>query len=142
MRTISQIIVHCSATKPDQDIGADEIRNWHTRDRGFSDIGYHFVIRRDGTLDTGRPIKKAGAHARGHNFNSLGVCLVGGVDDEGRSVANFTMLQYSALYSLLRQWVTEHGDIKIIGHRDLPGVAKDCPCFDVRAFLEHTELGA
>lgn len=100
MRSINQIIVHCSATKPGMDIGVLEIRRWH-KDRGFSDIGYHFVIRRSGRIENGRPAKKPGAHAKGHNADSIGICLVGGIDDKGKPQNNFTEAQELALRKLL-----------------------------------------
>ena len=147
MREINRIIVHCSATPPDMDIGADEIRGWH-KERGWDDIGYHAVIRRDGTIEPGRPVEISGAHAQGHNADSIGVCLVGGVKREtvaGHSTlvpeANFTAEQYARLLEYVddlqfERWKEELDPLDVVGHRDLPGVAKDCPCFDVRSFFE------
>ncbi len=80
MREINEIIVHCSATPESMDIGVKEIRDWHVNDNKWDDIGYHFVIRRDGTIECGRSIDKAGAHCKGHNAHSIGMCLVGGED--------------------------------------------------------------
>ncbi len=129
---INLIVVHCAATPPNMDIGAAEIRKWHT-DKGWSDIGYHYVIRRDGTQEEGREDTVQGAHVRGHNRNSLGICLVGGVDNDFKSEANFTFLQYDALKHLLNYLHLKYPDAEIKGHKDLdPG--KDCPCFDVDAF--------
>ena len=80
-RDISLLVIHCSATPVTMDIGVKEIREWHTSDpRNWSDIGYHYVIRLDGTLERARPLYKSGAHARGYNSNSIGICIVGGVD--------------------------------------------------------------
>jgi len=148
MREINRIIVHCSATPPSMDIGADEIRDWHTKPRpggrGWRDIGYHFVIRRDGTREPGRDLDKdgdifeeVGAHARGHNTDSIGICLVGGIDGAGKSEANFTFMQYITLSTIISEIRNFHGDIEVLGHRDLEGVNKDCPCFNVKAFMEH-----
>jgi len=87
MRIIDTVIVHCSATKPSMDIGVDVIRQWHMN-KGWSDIGYHYVIRRNGAVELGRDLDKdgdvdeeIGAHAYGHNATSIGICLIGGVDD-------------------------------------------------------------
>jgi N-acetyl-anhydromuramyl-L-alanine amidase AmpD len=143
-RELELVIVHCSATPPSMDIGVDEIRRWHL-DRGWSDIGYHFVIRRDGTVEPGRPVSAVGAHAKGFNATSIGICLVGGVNDIGFADANYTRAQYDALERTLIS-LTRRGHVLaeqlgvdlippgIVGHRDLPGVTKACPCFDVRAW--------
>lgn len=140
MREITSIIVHCSATRPDMDIGVDEIRKWHTdpkpKGRGWSDIGYHYVIRRDGQIETGRPLQRPGAHAYGHNAHSIGVCLVGGVDGKGQPRKNFTPSQLRALRGHIQYHYDNYSSITtVLGHRDLPGVRKACPCFDVRTWL-------
>lgn len=138
MRQITGIIVHCSATPQDIDIGADEIRQWH-KAKGWSDIGYHYVIRRDGALEEGRPVELVGAHAKGHNTGTIGICLVGGTDAENKdkAEANYTISQYIAVYNLILHLIGKYGleitDVK--GHRDLPGVAKACPCFDVQGLF-------
>lgn len=130
MRNINKVIVHCSATPSTMDIGADEINQWHIQ-RGWSQIGYHYVIRRDGRLEKGRPIDVAGAHARGHNIDSIGVCLVGGVDEHNDPTDNFTRQQKRRLKQVL-DFLTLTFDCEAIGHRDLPGVRKACPSFNVR----------
>jgi N-acetyl-anhydromuramyl-L-alanine amidase AmpD len=142
MRTVEdirRIIVHCSATKPSMSIGVPEIREWHTA-KGWSDIGYHFVIKRGGLVQGGRPVEQVGAHALHHNHDTIGICLVGGVDEEGKPDANFTFMQYRSLDRLVRDLTASYPNIRmtgnyIMGHRDLPGVKKACPCFDVRAFF-------
>lgn len=137
MREIDQIIVHCSATKATMDIGADTIRTWHVEENKWSDIGYHLVIRRNGAVELGRPIEVAGAHAYGHNKTTIGVCLIGGVMEDGKTPdANFTKAQMITLEGLNKLLVALF-DIKkdTVGHRDLGDVGKSCPCFDVRAFL-------
>lgn len=111
-------------------IGVREIDQWH-RDRGWSGIGYHFVIRRSGKVETGRPVTRQGAHARGFNRNTIAVCLVGGVDTDSEPEDNYTKAQYAALVRLVNDLRTEHDIVSVIGHRDLPGVRKACPCFDV-----------
>lgn len=138
---IKEIFVHCSATKPNMDIGVETIRNWHTKSkaqggRGWSDIGYHFVIRRDGTVEDGRPATTQGAHAYGYNKGSIGICMVGGLDMEGKSDANFTFAQYESLVALIANLKAKYGlDVKVRGHRDV--AARDCPCFDVHSLLKY-----
>lgn len=134
MRPIDMIVVHCSATGT-EDIGAAEIREWHLAKK-WSDIGYHYVIRRNGRLEHGRPESEIGAHAQGFNDSSLGVCLVGGVDanDRTKGEFNFTRAQMAALEALLAALIVKHPNASVIGHRDLKGVRKACPSFDVRAW--------
>ena len=115
------------------DIGVKEITDWHVNGNGWSDIGYHWVIRRDGSLEAGRAEETAGAHAKGHNSNSIGVCMVGGMNEQGGSDCNFTISQYKALAGLINDLKNRYSGCKIIGHRDIS--KKDCPCFDVKATL-------
>jgi N-acetylmuramoyl-L-alanine amidase len=129
------LVVHCSATPADMDIGVKEIRKWHLQ-RGFAEIGYHYVIRRDGRVELGRPENQPGAHAAGYNLHSLGICLVGGLK-KGTTKAenNFTPKQFVVLRTCLETLKEKYPDAEILGHRDLPGVNKACPSFDVRAWL-------
>ncbi|CAN8138991.1 N-acetylmuramoyl-L-alanine amidase [uncultured Thiomicrorhabdus sp.] len=138
MREINTLVIHCSATKASMDIGVDEITEWH-RNRGFFTIGYHFVIRRDGTIENGRMIDKMGAHAKGHNRDSFGICMVGGLDDKGKPENNYTAEQWSSLSKLTRELYDHYPIRTIVGHRDLPKVNKACPCFDVNEYL--AEIG-
>lgn len=131
IRRVEYIIIHCAATPSDMDIGAEEIRRWHLK-RGWFDIGYHYVVRRDGTVEKGRPDTRPGAHARGYNHLSLGICMVGGVADDGKTPENnFTEDQFANLRMLVRGLAMRYPDAQIIGHRDLPNVRKACPSFDV-----------
>lgn len=139
LSSIDNIVIHCSATQPEADVGVTEIRQWHLK-RGFTDVGYHYVIRRDGTVETGRPDRVMGAHARGHNHNSIAICLVGGVDSRLRPVNNFTSSQFRSLKNLVRTLMKEHPDAAVIGHRDLHGVKKACPSFDVADWKEQEGL--
>jgi N-acetyl-anhydromuramyl-L-alanine amidase AmpD len=132
MRELKEIIVHCSATPLEMDIGAKEIKGWHTS-KGWSDIGYHYVIRRDGDIETGRPIEKIGSHVRGRNRKSIGICLIGGVDGSKRPDANFTLNQYQALHSLISLLRNKYGDLELHGHRDYS--TKACPSFNVQALI-------
>lgn len=136
MRIITELVVHCSATKPDQDIGVAEIRDWHVGQNGWNDVGYHYVIRRDGKIEVGRYIDEVGAHAKGHNENSVGICMVGGINSNGNPDANFTFKQYDALHQLLLTLCHNYDRPKILGHRDLPDVSKACPSFDAVEFAK------
>lgn len=150
-RTATELlVVHCSATRPSQDIGVREITQWHLQ-RGFDTVGYHYVVRRDGSLEIGCPENAVGAHVRGHNSSSIGVCLVGGVDARNRPENNFTPAQFAALDQLLKQLQTRYPHARILGHRDLsPDVNGDgkitanefikaCPSFDVSVWLRSAE---
>lgn len=132
-RTIDTIIIHCSATKANQDIGAKEIDRWH-RARGWLKIGYHLVIRRDGTTEFGRPLHQAGAHAKDHNANSIGICLVGGLSTRGRPYMNFNDEQMITLLHWLREYRKQFPGARIIGHNEV-NPQKACPSFDVQAWL-------
>lgn len=128
------IIVHCAATPPNMDIGAQEIEIWH-RKRGFLTIGYHYVVRRDGTLEVGRPVDAVGAHVTGKNSVSVGICLVGGVASDKRTPEmNYTNAQMQTLRTLIDQLRQRYPSAVVAGHREF--AAKACPCFDVRAWYE------
>lgn len=140
MRPINLIVIHCSATPPEQDIGRKELDRMH-RQRGFLSIGYHLVIRRDGTVEQGRNFAHAGAHAEGHNAGSIGVCMVGGLATKAlKPVNNFTPLQWSALEGCVLELRSMFPGVQVLGHRDLPNVHKECPCFDVKAWLKEKQL--
>lgn len=141
---VRYLVVHCSATPASRDIGAAEIRLMHQQ-RGFRTIGYHYVIRRDGTVEKGRPEWEPGAHVQGFNNKSLGICLVGGVKTDGKTAeTNFTPTQYDALEKLLKGLRPKYPTAEILGHRDLsPDKNRDgkvspnewlkaCPTFSVR----------
>lgn len=136
---VNYLAVHCSATPPTMDIGDEEIKQWHL-ERGWSDIGYHVVIRRSGYVEYGRPFDVPGAHVKGFNKNSIGICLIGGVDHLGNAQDNFTDEQYRALDRVLRalQYLFEGAIIK--GHREFPNVAKECPSFDIDTWLRKHKL--
>ncbi len=135
------LVVHVSATRPSQDFGAVDIDRMH-RAKGWQGIGYHFVIRRNGKVETGRALNQVGAHVEGWNSTSVGICLIGGIDDAGRPQNNATAAQMAALEQLLRELKGRYLHATICGHRDLSpdrdrdGVIephehiKACPCFD------------
>ena len=141
MRHIDTIIIHCTATRPNWWEGksaqqkTDEVRRWHVEDRGWSDIGYHYLIDRDGTLVEGRPLERTGAHAKGHNTGSVGISLFGGhggnVSDQCED--NFTEDQDLALRELIAKLKADHPITKIIGHNEVAN--KACPTFVVRDWL-------
>ena len=134
---IDMIVVHGSFTKPSMDIGAAEITDWHVNDNGWSDIGYHHVIRRNGVIEPGRDEATQGAHASNVNSHSLGVCLVGGMDEFGAGDCNYTFAQYDALDGLLRNIISRHPTItKIVSHRDVDSKGKTCPDFDAAEFAK------
>ena len=128
-RHISFIIVHCSAVRPGQRSSAKDINGWH-RDKGWNGIGYHYVVRRDGSMEPGRPIEEVGAHCVGHNSHSIGICYEGGLDEHGEEADTRTPEQKRALRKLLEELHGRFPKALIVGHHDLnPG--KKCPCYDV-----------
>lgn len=135
-RNIKEIIVHCTATPEGEDYSVDTIRGWHVNGNGWSDIGYHFIVYRNGEVKKGRDESKAGAHTSGHNSNSIGVCYVGGC--AARSNANWNRMakdtrtpeQKAALRSLLKELKAKYPNAKIYGHRDFS--TKPCPSFDAK----------
>ena len=133
-RDISLLVIHCSATPVTMDIGVKEIREWHTSDpRNWSDIGYHYVIRLDGTLERARPLYKSGAHARGYNSNSIGICIFGGVDKDMKPESTMNKAQEEMLIELLDNLDWAYNDLDIKGHNELSN--KACPSFDVQDWL-------
>ena len=130
MRHITLIVIHCSAVKPDQQSSAAQIDSWH-RQRGFHlGIGYHYVIRRDGTLEMGRPEYMVGAHCKNHNQHSIGVCYEGGLDIRGNPADTRTEAQKQTMLSLLRELKGRYPRAIIVGHNTLNPL-KACPCFNV-----------
>ncbi len=137
MRTINSIIIHCTATKPLAHINVNDVRRWH-QERGFSDIGYHYLILVDGTIETGRPLSAIGAHCKGQNAHSIGICYVGGLSDKGKPADTRTPAQREAMRTLLVSLKHRFSDATIHGHRDF--AVKACPCFDATA--EYAYLSA
>lgn len=138
MRALNEIVVHCSATRRDWMDGARsvdkvaEIRRWHVRDRGWKDIGYHYLIDRNGTVVTGRPLETIGAHTQGHNTGTVGVCLIGGHGsaETDKFEQNFTAQQDNALRKVLADLIRKYPSIrKVSGHNQY--AAKACPGFNV-----------
>ena len=129
-RKIKEIILHCSATPEGKDFTVEQIRKWHKEGNGWSDIGYHFVIYRDGTVHIGRPLSQPGAHTKGHNLYSVGVCYIGGLDIAGKYPKDTrTPEQKEALVALLKRLKSAYPNAKIFGHNDF--AAKACPSFKI-----------
>ena len=124
---IKLIVIHCADTPANMDIGVEEIRRWHL-DRGWKDVGYHYIIRRNGEVEQGREEHIPGAHVAGYNKGSIGVCLVG-----GKPSANFTKEQWKALEALVGYLTRKYPDAKVVGHTDLYK-EKTCPNFNVSAW--------
>ena len=142
MRALNSIVVHCSATRPNWMDGKStaakvrEIRLWHTRDNGWSDIGYHIIIDRDGTVCAGRPMERVGAHTVGRNTGSVGVCLIGGhgAAATDRFDQHFTVSQDRALRAVLADLRRKYGNLAVSGHNE--HAAKGCPGFHVPTWLK------
>lgn len=151
MKTIDSIVIHCSATRAGQDVHAADIDKWH-KERGFAMIGYNYVIDLDGTVEAGRPLSMDGAHCntaglsgQSYNRHSIGICYVGGLDENGNPADTRTPEQKLSMTNLVNKLCGEYPITEIIGHRDASpdrngdGVIsrnewiKQCPCFDVRA---------
>ena len=129
MRTITLIVIHCSATPQGRSLDFEECRREHIVHRRFKDIGYHFYITRDGLVHAGRPLGQPGAHCRNHNRHSIGICYEGGLDAKAKPRDTRTGPQKTALRELLRQLKDIFPQALVVGHRDLDPM-KECPCFD------------
>ena len=135
MRDINKIILHCSATQEGKDFDVEDIREWH-KQRNFIDVGYHYVIKLDGTIEDGRDIRSIGAHCKGYNANSIGIVYVGGLDSEGKGKDTRTKEQKESLLNLI-------DDLLIAYDLDIDDVychyqfaKKLCPCFKIEEFKE------
>lgn len=122
------IVIHCSATRSDRDYTVEQLLRDH-KTRGFRTIGYHFYIRKNGAVTQHRKLLEVGAHARGFNRCSIGICYEGGLDEYGNPADTRTPKQKAALLELLYKLHKLFPQALIAGHRELPGVKKDCPCF-------------
>lgn len=129
MRRITEIIIHCTATPAGRVVTAADVNAWHL-ERGFAGIGYHYLIGIDGRIEPGRPIGRIGAHCRGHNRTSVGVCYVGGINSDGRPADTRTLAQKTALARLIAELRARFGPLPVSGHSDYS--SKACPCFAAR----------
>lgn len=132
MREISEIIIHCSATKAGQDFRAKDIDIWH-RARGWRKIGYHYVIDLDGTIEEGRKEHEIGAHCRDHNAQSIGICYVGGLNWLGMPADTRTNRQKHSLWKLITELKERYPNATVHGHNEF--ARKACPCFNVKEWL-------
>lgn len=131
MRIIRKIILHCSASAEGRPLTIDDIRRWHIRHNGWSDIGYHYVVHLDGSVHAGRPEAKIGAHCAGHNADSIGVCYVGGLAADGKTPKDTrTPAQKEALRQLVGRLKTRYPNATLHGHREFS--SKYCPSFHIK----------
>ncbi|MBP3354444.1 MAG: N-acetylmuramoyl-L-alanine amidase [Bacteroidales bacterium] len=137
MRAIDEIIVHCTATPEGRDISVEDITRWHI-DRGFTTIGYHYVVLLDGTIERGRPEEQVGAHCKGHNSRSIGIAYVGGCDKAMRPKDTRTVRQCASLARLLKELKTKYPTATIHGHNEFAN--KACPSFDVQKWINEIWL--
>ena len=139
MRFINLIVVHCSATRCDRCYTEHDLTTDHLR-RGFSGAGYHFYIRKNGDIKTLRPLERPGAHARGYNAHSVGICYEGGLDADGHPADTRTAEQTEQLTLLLMRLAKLFPGARIRGHRDMSGsIPKACPCFDAEGVFGYLE---
>ena len=136
MREIDMIVIHCSATRCDRDYPFEALDRDH-RSRGWNGCGYHRYITKDGTVHVGRPYEQVGAHV-GPRFNphSIGICYEGGLNEQGQFADTRTVAQKRSMAALIRDLLKRFPKARILGHRDLPGVRKACPCYDVAKDLD------
>jgi N-acetylmuramoyl-L-alanine amidase len=135
MRNVNEIIVHCSATREGQQVSVDTIRDWHLA-KGWNDIGYHFYIDLDGAINKGRDIDKMGAHCKGHNRNSIGICYCGGVEADGKTPKDTrTQEQKDSLLHVLKTLKAMYPEAVIYSHNEFAN--KACPSFDATEEYEN-----
>lgn len=146
-RFVDKIVLHCSATPEGREVSSETIASWH-KARGFSGrggtyVGYHYLIHLDGTVEVCKPEGVRGTHAYPYNTASIGICYIGGVEKDGKTPKDTrTPEQLVSMELLIRAVLEDYPTItQIMGHRDVPGVAKACPCFDVKEWLEEVGIG-
>jgi N-acetylmuramoyl-L-alanine amidase len=133
MRKLTRIILHCTATPEGRHVDVDTIRSWHKK-RGWSDIGYHYVIYPDGSVHAGRDVAKVGAHVVGHNADTIGVVYVGGTDAGGKAKDTMNAAQETAFVNLVKHLRDQYGPLTLHGHNEY--AAKACPSFNVKHKFE------
>lgn len=131
---IPGIIIHCSATREGEWFDIEDVDRWH-KERGWKGCGYHYVIGLNGDIWPGRAVGEKGAHTKGFN-DWVGVCYIGGLDAFGEPCDTRTPGQIRAMAELVHSFHLVFGQITVMGHRDFPGVKKECPCFDAREEFE------
>lgn len=130
-RNIKYIVIHCSATKEGCLFTAVDIDKWH-KAKGWAEIGYNYVIDLDGKIELGRDVDKVPAQVEGYNSNAIGICYIGGLDENMKPKDTRTAQQKQSLLKLLKELKALYPNAVIQGHRDFPGVNKACPCFDAK----------
>lgn len=130
-RVIDLIVIHCSATREDRRYVLSQLDRDH-RARGFHGIGYHFYITMEGRIYLTRSMDIPGAHARGYNYRSIGICYEGGLDPQGRPKDTRTPSQRESMRRLVDRLHYLYGKVRVMGHTEL-NPYKACPCFDVKA---------
>ena len=136
MKKINKFIVHSSATRENQPISFETIKSWHVDERGWKDIGYHYIVHLDGRISKGRKDSAQGAHTSGHNHDSLGICYVGGVESDGKTPKDTrTCAQIETLECLLDTLKQIHTDAVVHSHNDFS--EKACPSFDATGEYKH-----
>ena len=131
LKEVKYLVVHCTATRLSQRVSVEDIDRWH-KAQGWSGIGYHWYVDRDGHIFPGRSEREAGAHVIGYNHCSIGICYEGGLDEQGNSADTRTPAQKAALLFIIKDLKQSYPNAIVLGHRDFPGVHKDCPCFDAK----------
>ena len=139
MRDINLIVVHCSATPEGRDVSTETIRGWHVNERKWSDIGYHYVIELNGKVKNGRPLERAGAHVRGFNKNSIGICYVGGMTADMKEPKDTrTKAQKESLLNLILELKLKFPNAVVRGHNDF--ASKACPSFDASSEYKNVKF--
>ena len=138
-RKISMIVIHCSATRCNQRYTVDHLRADHNARFHNKGIGYHYYIERDGQVYQTRPEEEVGMHALHYDAHSIGICYEGGLDEKGNYADTRTPAQRATLIALLRALKVDYPDAEIVGHCQLPGVSKPCPCFSCQEYRDYFE---
>ena len=138
-RKISMIVIHCSATRCNQRYTVDQLRADHNARFHNKGIGYHYYIERDGQVYQTRPEEEVGMHALHYNAHSIGICYEGGLDEKGNYADTRTPAQRATMIALLRALKVDYPDAEIVGHCQLPGVSKPCPCFSCQEYRDYFE---
>lgn len=137
MRHINKVIIHCAATPEGRKTTLEEVTLWH-RKRGFKTIGYHYLIHLNGEISRGRPENEIGAHCKGQNSNSIGICYIGGCDKDFKPKDTRTYEQKHALKIIIEQLIDKYPGVTIHGHNEF--ASKACPSFDVKEWIKEIGL--
>jgi N-acetylmuramoyl-L-alanine amidase len=133
MRIIKYIVVHCTATPPETSI--ESIKRYWKEHLHWRDPGYHYIIKRNGEIECIHPENKVSNGVRNFNKNAIHISYIGGVDAKGHAVDNRTPAQIHSMFNKLMELGEKYPNAIILGHRDFPGVTKQCPSFDVKKWL-------